>query len=61
MCGAMLLISGVAHLHQARSVYQNYRGGWVYAPFAIVAGLLAIIGGIRGKRYGAKDQPTVKL
>ena len=52
-CGLILLASGLAHVNWGRPIFQNYWGGWVYAPFAIVAGIIALVAGVRGKRFGA--------
>ena len=42
--GSFTLASGKLH-------YQNYWGGYVFSPFAIAVGIVALIAAIRGKPF----------
>jgi hypothetical protein len=52
--GFAIIILGVLALLEGRLHYANYRGGAVFAPFALLGGLLVIVIGVRlylkGKR-----------
>jgi hypothetical protein len=43
MLAVILAIGGAVHVYRGSLGWTNYWGGFVYAPFAIVIGLLMII------------------
>jgi hypothetical protein len=45
----MLVLAGVGHLRRGELEYPNYWGGRVFAPFAIVGGLVGLLA------IGARD------
>jgi hypothetical protein len=45
--GLIITNLGVLTLLRGRLHYQNYWGGWVFAPFALVVGVLTISYAIR--------------
>src|SRR5687768_9443080 len=59
--GLLLVLYGVAKLNlEPGGMYSNYWGGVVYAPFVILAGVIAIIGAFIQKADTAALKPGDK-
>jgi hypothetical protein len=56
--GALAIAGGVMALSLHKLHYQNYRGDNVFAPFAIVIGVLAIMVSIRNRKRRSTQKPN---
>jgi hypothetical protein len=64
LMGLLLLAQGVVNLWQGRHSYENYWGGKVFAPFAIVLGTMTLVVVVFGwdllprRRTGSGPRPS---
>jgi hypothetical protein len=56
--GVVLAIGGALHVYRGSLGWTNYWGGFVYAPFAIVVGLLVLVAALKkpSRRRRTRDR-----